>query len=305
MRILTHTVQPEDEGRLIGRLARGRMGVSARQLTRAKFAGLLTLDGESVHADHPVRAGQVVAITLADEEPAFESRPEHEPVSIVYEDEDIYIIDKPAPLATQSSPKQPDNTLENRLAGYFGDSAFIFRPVNRLDKGTSGLMAAAKHAHAQMKLASQLHTPLFVRQYLAITQGIPQPEAGRVDKPIGKMDGATVRREVRPDGKPCATKYEVVSRAGELALVRLVLETGRTHQIRVHMASLGCPVFGDFLYGTERPDLLPQRFALHSAHMRFLHPLSGREMEFSSPLPTELQALLESGLQPEISSIPV
>ena len=292
MRTLSTVVCNEDDGRLIGRVARGRMGVSARQLSKAKFAGELRLDGESVHADHPVRAGQTVSVTLLDEEPAFEARAENEPVDIVFEDEDIYIINKPAPLATQSSPKQPDNTLENRLAGYFHDPSFIFRPINRLDKGTSGLMAAAKNAHAQMLLARQLHTPDFVREYLAVAEGVPEPEAGRIDLPIGKADGATVRREVRPDGKPCVTHYEVVSQNGALSLVHLTLETGRTHQIRVHLSAIGCPVYGDFLYGTERSDILPERFALHSANMRFLHPLSGKELVFSSPLPDELSSLL-------------
>ena len=292
MRSLTLTVAPEDDGRLIGRVARGRLGVSARQLTRAKFANLLLLDGESVHADHPVRAGQAITVVITDEAPAFEARPEYEGVNIVFEDEDIYVVDKPAPLATQSSPKQPDNTLENRLAGYFGDSSFVFRPVNRLDKGTSGLMAAAKNAHAQMLLAKQLHTPEFAREYLAVTEGVPFPEAGKIDLPIGKMDGATVRREIRPDGKPSVTHYEVIFQAHRLALVRLLLETGRTHQIRVHMAAIGCPVYGDFLYGVERPDALNERFALHSAKMRFLHPLSGKELTFSSPLPPALSRLV-------------
>ena len=292
MRSLTHTVAPEDDGRLIGRVARGRLGVSARQLTRAKFANLLLLDGESVHADHPVRAGQVITVVIADVPPAFEARPESGDVRIVYEDEDIYVVDKPAPLATQSSPKQPDNTLENRLAGYFQDPSFIFRPVNRLDKGTSGLMAAAKNAHAQMLLAKQLHTPEFAREYLAVTEGVPEPGKGKIDLPIGKMDGATVRREIRPDGKPSVTHYEVIREANRLALVRLLLETGRTHQIRVHMAAVGCPVYGDFLYGVERPNELNERFALHSAKMRFLHPLSGKELTFSSPLPPALSRLV-------------
>lgn len=295
MRTLSMVVSAEDEGRLIGRVARGRMGISARQLTKAKFAGELKLDGESVHADHPVHAGQVVSVTLTEDEPAFEARFEDVPVNIVYEDEDIFVIDKPAPLATQSSPKQPDNTLENRLAAYFHDEAFIFRPINRLDKGTSGLMAAAKNAHAQLHMAKQLHTPGFIREYLAVVEGEPQPLSGRIDLPIGKMDGATVRREVRSDGKACATNYEVVRRAGGLSLVRLVLETGRTHQIRVHMAAIGCPVYGDFLYGVERREVLPDRFALHSARMCFLHPLTGEEMEFSSPLPEELAGLMDEG----------
>ena len=203
------------------------------------------------------------------------------------------MIDKPAPLSTQSSPRQPDNTLENRLAWRYRDvPGFVFRPVNRLDKGTSGLMVAAKHAHSQMLLSRQLHTPEFAREYLAVTDGVPAEPEGVIDAPIGKADGATVRREVRADGKPSRTAYRTLEAGNGRALLRLKLDTGRTHQIRVHLSHIGCPVFGDFLYGTERPDALPGRFALHSAYVRFLHPLTGQALEFESPLPGALRALL-------------
>ena len=267
------------------------MGVSAHQLARAKVAGLLCLNGESVHADHRVAAGQTVSVTLFDDEPEFTVKPESEPVSVLYEDEDLIVIDKPAPLATQSSPKQPDNTLENRLMFRYGEG-FVFRPVNRLDKGTSGLMLAAKHAHAQLKLSADLHTDAFVREYLAITEGMPAEKSGVIDLPIGKADGATVRREIREDGKPSVTHYEVLEEKNGLALVHLRLETGRTHQIRVHLSAIGCPVYGDFLYGTERPDTLPGRFALHSHFVRFTHPMTGEVLEFTSELPPELLRLI-------------
>ena len=291
MKTVSAVVLPEEEGRQIKGIVRGRMGVSAHQLARAKVAGLLCLNGESVHADHRVAAGQTVSVTLFDDEPEFTVKPESEPVSVLYEDEDLIVIDKPAPLATQSSPKQPDNTLENRLMFRYGEG-FVFRPVNRLDKGTSGLMLAAKHAHAQLKLSADLHTDAFVREYLAVTDGVPAEKSGVIDLPIGKADGATVRREIREDGKPSVTHYEVLEEKNGLALVHLRLETGRTHQIRVHLNAIGCPVYGDFLYGTEQPDVLPERFALHSHYVRFTHPMSGRVMEFTSPLPGELSALL-------------
>lgn len=294
MRVLSYVVPAEDDGRLIRRVARGRLGISSHQLARAKALGTLCLDGESVHADHAVRAGQVVSVTLMDEDaPTVLVRPEDAPVSVLYEDDDLYVIDKPAPLSTQSSPRQPDNTLENRLAWrYRNVPGFVFRPVNRLDKGTSGLMVAAKHAHSQMLLSRQLHTPEFVREYLAVTEGIPAEPEGVIDAPIGKADGATVRREVRADGKPSRTMYRTLQTGGGRALLRLRLDTGRTHQIRVHLSHLGCPVFGDFLYGTERRDALSERFALHSAYVRFLHPLTGQALEFESTLPEALQALL-------------
>ena len=291
MKTLDHLVTAEDDGRLIWRIVRGRMGVSARQLSRAKAAGLMLLDGVSVHADVRVKSGQRVSITIYDDAPTFTVQKQDAPVNVVYEDDDLFVIDKSAPLATQSSPKQPDNTLENRLMYLYGDG-FVFRPVNRLDKGTSGLMAAAKHAHAQLSLSKQLHTPDFVREYLAVCDGVPPESRGTIDLPIGKADGATVKRVVRADGKPSVTHYRVLEAKNGRSLVRLRLETGRTHQIRVHMQALGCPVTGDFLYGTET-EALPGRFALHSAYMSFLHPLNGKRLEFESPLPEELKKLME------------
>ena len=155
-------------------------------------------------------------------------------------------------------------------------------------------MVAAKHAHAQNLLQAQLHTPDFRREYLAILAGSPPQEQGTVDAPIAKADGATVRRCVRPEtegGKPSVTEYRVLLRHEDLTLVRLRLQTGRTHQIRVHMSYLGCPVLGDFLYGAE-DNRLPGRFALHSAFLRLIHPLTGRELAFEQPLPPELRRLL-------------
>lgn len=293
MRTLSYTVLPEDDNRLIKRVARSKIGISSHQLARAKALSALCLNGQSVHADHVVHAGDVITVSLIDDENDFEITPENVPVNVLYEDDDIIILDKEAPLATQSSPKQPDNTLENRMAYRYRDvENYVFRPVNRLDKGTSGLMCVAKHAHAQMKMSAQLHTPSFVREYLAVAEGVPNPLSGTIDAPIGKADGATVRREVKEGGKESVTHYETLKTNGHLSLIHLRLETGRTHQIRVHLKHIGCPVFGDFLYGEERNDVLPGRFALHSAYVRFTHPITGEVMEFSAALPKELENLL-------------
>ena len=298
MKTLRYNTAPEDEGRLLWRIVRGKMGVSARQLSRAKAADTLKINGESVHADVRVKAGQTVTVDISDSGPAYRPVPDSTPAEVVFEDEDLLIIDKPAPLATQSSSRQPDNTLENRLAyRYAAEGEFIFRPVNRLDKGTSGLMAAAKHAHAQLVLSKQLHTPDFVREYLAVCVGIPEPLSGVIDLPIGKADGATVRRIVRENGKISVTRYRTEYEKNGLSLVRLRLETGRTHQIRVHMSAIGCPVAGDFLYGRELKNL-PGRFALHSAFLSFLHPETRQPLCFSSPLPTELEKLFDEPLKP-------
>lgn len=286
MRTLTYIALPQDEGRLIRRIVRGGIGLSHRQFSRAKYANCILLDGVPAHADQAVRAGQTVSVLL--EDAGSGSAPaEEEPVSVVYEDEDLLVIDKDAPLPCQNSSRQSGSTLEKRLSARYGE-AFVFRPVNRLDKGTSGLMLAAKNAHAQMLCARELHADM-VREYLAVVEGTPEPACGVIDAPIGKADGATIRREVRCDGKPAKTHYRVLE-SGRRALVRLRLETGRTHQIRVHLASIGHPVTGDFLYGSEIAEL-PGRFALHSAHLAFVHPMRGIPLEFDSPLPAALAAL--------------
>lgn len=296
MRQIEYLAAPEDDGRELKRVIRSRLGVSHRQLGALKAAGSLFLNGEAARANALVHAGDRVSLSLPDEEVGA-AEPCEGPVDIVYEDEDLMVINKEAPLACQSSDRQPKHSLENRLAYLYEarGEPFLFRPVNRLDRGTSGLMVAAKHAHAQNLLQEQLHSPDFVREYLAVLAGSPPCAQGVVDAPIGKADGATVRRCIRPEaegGKPSRTEYRVLAQQEERTLVRLRLQTGRTHQIRVHMQSLGCPVFGDFLYGQEDARL-PGRFALHSAYLRLLHPLSGRELVFTQPLPDELARLIE------------
>ena len=167
-----------------------------------------------------------------------------------------------------------------------------FHPVHRLDKGTSGLMVAAKHPHAQEVLKNQLHTAEFRRIYLAVCLGGPAEEAGTVDAPIGMAEGSIVARAVGPDGLPARTHYRVLERRGDRTLVRLELETGRTHQIRVHMAHLGCPLAGDFLYGTEDRDLIP-RPALHSSELTVRQPVTGETLTFTCPLPADMARLME------------
>lgn len=287
-----HTVIIPDgmDGWKIRTAALHTLHLSSGEFKRAKFHGQMTLDGVPVHADARVKPGQVLSLFVPEAEREL-PEPAHIPLSIAYEDEHFWIIDKPAPLPTASSTRQEGPALENSLFAHVGQpAAFWYRPVNRLDKGTSGLMIAAKTANAQHQLQQMLHTADFAREYLAVVEGAPQREEGVIDLPIGKADGATVKREVRADGKEARTHFWVLQR-GKRSLIRLRLETGRTHQIRVHMSALGCPVAGDFLYGTEL-DSLPGRFALHSAYVRLRHPFTGEWLECESALPPALQALL-------------
>jgi 23S rRNA pseudouridine1911/1915/1917 synthase len=252
------------------------------------------VNGNVVHANYIIQPGDVVRVLLEDA-PRDSVIPEDKPVNIVYEDDDIFIIDKTAPLSCQASSKHPEGTLENRVAWRYRDiPGFVFRPLNRLDKGTSGLMCAAKHAHACQILQKQLHTPDFVREYLAVAEGRIEG-AGTLDLPMSKMDDATIRRFVDfENGRRAVTHYTVDENHEGYTLVRLRLETGRTHQIRVHLSHIGHPIAGDFLYGTE--DIrLPERFALHSTRIRLVHPITQEVIDITSPLPEDLRNVLEGG----------
>lgn len=289
---MEYTVEPTHAGRKLRDILRQVMGVSYGAMKSAKWDGRITVNGEVKPVDVSVQEGDVIAIRWKDV-PAYTIKPYPLPLTIAYEDAHLYVIDKPAPLASQSSANHPDDALENALFSHLGCPAdYVYRPVNRLDKGTSGLMLVAKTPHAQHRLQCLLHTEDFRRTYLAVVEGRLPDSEGIVDAPIGKEDAASIRRIITPDGKPSITHYEVLYAGKSRSLVRLVLETGRTHQIRVHMAHLGCPVAGDFLYGAELPQL-PGRFALHSHEVSLQHPLTGETLHITSPLPESLIALLD------------
>lgn len=290
MRRLTHIVAAEDAGREIKRVIRSRMAVSHGQLTSLKQKNAVLLNGTCVHANQIVCAGDEIALLMEDETGGV-AVPVEGDVEVVYEDEDLLIINKSAPLACMSGVHHPDDALENRLAWRYRGENYVFRPVNRLDKGTSGLMAVARHAHAQHALQSRLHTEDYVREYRALVVGHPEPPSGTIDAPIGKAEGATVRREVRADGRRAVTHYETLEAGEKYSLLRVRLETGRTHQIRVHLSERGWPIAGDFLYGEEDVRLLG-RFALHSAYLSLIHPVSGKKLEFYSEVPPVFYALM-------------
>ena len=290
MRELAYIVPPTADGRTLGSLLAREMKLSHHRISSLKFSGGILLDGRSAHTGVRVHAGQLITVVLTDAGPAL--TPLELPLTVPYRDNDLLIVDKPAPLPAIQSAHQGSQTLENALFAWLGcPEGFIYRPVSRLDKGTSGLMPVALNAHMHDRMQRLLHTADYVREYLAVTEGAPAADAGVCDGPIAHADG--VRRCVDPSGKPAVTHYTVLRRAENgRALLRLRLETGRTHQIRVHMAHMGCPVAGDYLYGAPLPQL-PGRFALHSALLSFTHPLTGRLITLESPLPAALAQLLE------------
>ena len=294
MRRLTLSISELLAGRQVRTLLRRELGLSAAGVRRAKDQpdGIL-LDGQPVFTNVFVQPGQVLSVAVGDVTGSDQIAPVPGPLALCYEDEDLLIVNKPGDLAVHPSLGHHGDTLANFLMAHYEAQHLTaaFHPVNRLDRGTSGLLAVAKHAHAQEVLKNQLHTAAFRREYLAVCRGAPSPAAGVVDAPLGPKPGSLVEQMVRPDGKDARTRYETLSRSGGRSLVRLELDTGRTHQIRVHMASLGCPLTGDFLYGYEDRSLI-SRPALHSAQLSLRQPVTGQELSFTLPLPEDMARLL-------------
>ena len=293
MRYLEFPISEQEAGRRVDAVLRSH-GLSTSAIRRAKHRphGLL-VDGEDIYTSYLVHPGQVVAI-LADDKAPSDIVPNEGPVDILYEDADLLIVDKPAGLAVHPCAGSWEDSLGARMVHYYRQIGLEanFHPVHRLDKGTSGLMVVAKHPAAQHILTKQLHSGGFLRTYLAICEGYPSPSAGVIDAPLGRSDDSYIRQEVRPDGKPARTRYQVLGEYGRFSLLNLTLETGRTHQIRVHMAYLGHPLAGDFLYGTEDPELI-SRPALHSAWLRLTQPFTGKQLSFEAPLPEDMSRLIE------------
>lgn len=276
-------------------LLKRHLGLSGTVVRRIKWLedGIL-VDGARVNTRFCPQEGQVLSVRLSDPERRSGILSAPGPLDIVYEDGDVVVLNKAPGVPVHPGPGHYSDTVGNYLLHYYDQEGTEedFHPVHRLDRGTSGLLVVARHPHAQEVLKAQLHTDGFRREYLAVCQGVPEPAAGTVDAPLGPKPGSLVEQVVRPDGKPARTHYEVVKAGENCALVRLVLDTGRTHQIRVHLAHLGHPLVGDFLYGTEEPDRIP-RPALHSHRLTFRHPITGQEMIFTAPVPQDMKRLLE------------
>ncbi|MCF2661933.1 RluA family pseudouridine synthase [Pseudoflavonifractor phocaeensis] len=286
-------IGPELAGIKVDTLLKKHLGLSGTVVRRIKWLedGIL-VDGRRVNTRFVPCPGQVLSVRLSDPERRSGIVPAPGPLDIVYEDGDIIVLNKAPGIPVHPGPGHFSDTIGNFLLHYY-DSQGIeadFHPVHRLDRGTSGLLAVAKHPHAQEVLKSQLHTPGFRRVYLAVCEGVPSPAAGVVDAPLGPRPGSLVEQMVRPDGKEARTHYETLGIYGNRALLRLELGTGRTHQIRVHMAYLGHPLTGDFLYGAEAPELIA-RPALHSAELNLLHPVTGEALTFRVPMPQDMERL--------------
>lgn len=288
----SYTVMAKDHGYSVKELLRKQFTFSARMMTRLRQSQGIALNGQWVKLHVQPKPGDVITIDLPEETSYF--APEPIPVLPVYEDADLLILDKPAGYVVHPTNGKPCHTIANGIAQYMIDTKqqFKIRFVNRLDMDTSGLLIVAKNAPCQEDLVRQMKENKIIKKYIAVVKGNVKENAGIIDLPIGKPDPAQIPRAVWAEGTPSITHYTVLERydAG-YSLVELLLETGRTHQIRVHMSHLGHPVVGDALYGGENP-LLIERQALHAAHLSFLHPITGERISLSAALPHDILMLI-------------
>lgn len=269
-------------------------GYSARNLSRLKQTeGSVLVNGEPRFFNQKLKAGERLTIRISETETSEKVLPVKLPLDILYEDEDLLVVNKAAGMPIHTSMDNYTNSLANALVWYFQEQGkpFVFRCCNRLDRDTSGLTIVAKHSVSSGILSEMGSRREIHREYLAIVKGHPSPESGTITAPLGRKPGSIIERTVDFErGESAITHYRVLEHAGEHSLVALKLETGRTHQIRIHMKYLGYPLIGDYLYNPDFSHI--QRQALHSHQMSFCHPITGKVLSFSAPLPKDMGDVL-------------
>jgi 23S rRNA pseudouridine1911/1915/1917 synthase len=279
-------------------------------LTRSRIqklidAGKVRVDSRPGKAGGKLKGGEVISIVIP-ADVRLEVKAQNIPIDVVFEDADLIVVNKAAGMVTHPGAGVTEGTLVNALMYHCGDSlsgiSGVLRPgiVHRLDKDTSGLLVVAKNDRAHQSLARQIKEKEAGRRYRAIVEGIPSPEEGTVDKPLGRHPVARKKIAIVADGRNARTHYRVLQHWHKFCLIEAILETGRTHQIRVHMASLGCPVVGDIVYNVKTTGSLEARrrlgligHALHAAYLSFTHPSQGVLLEFEAPLPADFQAAMD------------
>ena len=289
-RIFEYQISSAEEGRKLGDFLREK-GYSRQLLRQLKETenGLLR-NGQPTFMTIALKNGDRIRVRLLEKAEGSEAiMPAPLPFEIVYEDEDLLVINKPADMPIHPSFQNHGNTLADALTWHYQQQGkeFVYRCINRLDRDTTGLLIVAKHQLSASILSDMVRKREIHREYLAIVEGIP-PEKGTISAPIGRKEGSAILREVNFEtGEPARTHFTRLETRNGLSLVSLKLETGRTHQIRVHMGYIGCPLIGDYLYYPDHTRI--NRQALHSYRLSFLHPITGKALSFTAPLPEDME----------------
>ena len=293
-RQLVYEIPAEAAGLTIDRFLKSEGYSSANITAIKKMPNNVEIDGEWVHMNYKLKPKDMLTVNITETESSKKIPPVNIPLDIIYEDEDIIVVNKPAGLSIHPSLNHYEDSLANGLAYYYQaqGEAFIFRCANRLDKNTSGLTVIAKHLVSANILSTMVKNREFHREYYAIVRGTITPSEGTIDAPIGRMDESIITRQIDYDhGESAITHYKVILQKNGHSLVSIHLETGRTHQIRVHFKYIGHPLVGDYLYNPDMEFI--QRQALHSHRITFKHPITGELMDFTAPLPVDMDNILK------------
>lgn len=292
-RTISYDIDSHSEGLRVEQFLR-RKGYSAQNLSTIKrMPESILVNGVHYYMKQTLKAGDRLLVRIQETESSRNIPPVCAPLSVVYEDEDLIVINKPAGMPIHPSLNNYTNSLANALAWYYQQQGkpFIFRCCNRLDRDTSGLTVVAKHLVSGNILSTMTKKKEVRREYLAVVRGHIVPESGTISAPLARKGGTIIERVVDFDrGEPAVTHYHLIREANGHSLVSLQLETGRTHQIRIHLKHLGFPLVGDYLYNPDMEYI--SRQALHSFRLSFPHPITGEVMDFTAPLPEDMENIL-------------
>lgn len=280
------------EGKKVLNILRGCMKLSSRLVKTLKQRGGILLNDSPGRTSDIVHAGdKVSAVIEYDEEINYQ--PEEAEISVLYEDPYFLAVDKKAGIPVHPSAGHTSGTLAQMVLAHFIKQGLHIkaRPINRLDRDTSGIVLFAKNAHIQERMIDQMKNNRVMKKYLGIVHGIYDPLEGTIDLPILRKENSTIERIVDPRGAPSVTRYKTLSIQNDLSLVQFMLETGRTHQIRVHTRAMGHPIVGDWLYSDIKTDLIGRQ-ALHSATLAFDHPVTSERIVINAPFPEDMRRVL-------------
>ena len=293
-RMITYHIEDSCAGLRIEQYLR-RKGYSYQNLTQLKkMPQSILINGLWSYMRTPLKGGDTLTVHIREPECSPNIPPVRLPLDIIYEDEDIIVINKPSGMPIHPSLNNYRNSLANGLMHYYKDQGkpFVFRCTNRLDRDTSGLTVIAKHMVSSSILSGMTARHEITREYLAIVRGHLTVSSGTISAPVGRTGSSLIERRVDfENGETAITHYRVIGEKNGHSLISLILETGRTHQIRVHMKYIGHPLIGDYLYNPDMEYI--SRQALHSHRLSFFHPITGERLEFTAPLPADMAHVLE------------
>lgn len=292
--ILTYTVEQANAGKALKSVLKRKLELSERLIKKLKYDGRILCNSVPVHVNHVIEAGDLIEVNMNLEEESEDILPEDIDLDVLFEDDFLIAINKQPDMVVHPTCGYKSGTVANAVMHHFLKQGLHrkIRPVNRLDRDTTGIIIFAKNQFVQEYLVRQMKEKTFIKEYIGVVTGELQDDSGVIELPIERKPGSIILRQTSPDGARSITHYKVLERLNSATLVKFRLETGRTHQIRVHCQAIGHPLVGDTLYSDITSDLIGRQ-ALHSDRASFFHPKDRRRVELCAPIPPDILNLLD------------